>query len=56
MIKKYFLFTFLLLSFVSFAQTTLSPGDYFAPIDEKYLELTAVCRKNYDEKERKEVF
>ena len=35
----------------SFKEFTL--GNYFAPIDEKYLEITAVCRKNYDEKEIK---
>ena len=59
MIKKYFLVTFLLLNFSvangqSFKEFT--EGNYFAPIDEKYLELTAVCRKNYDEKEKKKYF
>ncbi len=31
-------------------------GNYFAPIDDSYLQLKAVCRKNYDEKDRKKYF
>jgi len=59
MIKKYLLFSLLLINLSvangqSFKEFTL--GNYFAPIDEKYLELTAVCRKNYDEKEKKKYF
>ena len=59
MIKKYLLLTFLLMNFTaangqSFKEFTI--GNYFAPINEKYLELTAVCRKNYDEKEKKKYF
>ncbi|MDC6484897.1 hypothetical protein PQZ09_03070 [Methylophilaceae bacterium] len=59
MIKKYFLFTLLLMSVSiakgeSFKDFTLN--NYFAPIDEKYLQLTAVCRKNFDEKDKKKYF
>jgi len=31
-------------------------GNYFAPIDENYLQLKAVCRKNYDDKDRKKYY
>jgi hypothetical protein len=31
-------------------------GNYFAPIDENYLQLKAVCRKNYDNKDRKKYY
>jgi hypothetical protein len=59
MIKKYLILLLLLINFPaangqSFKEFTV--GNYFAPINEKYLELTAVCRKNYDEKEKKKYF
>jgi|TARA_B110000093_G_C12814299_1_gene344148 hypothetical protein len=59
MIKKYLILLLLLINFPaangqSFKEFTV--GNYFAPINEKYLELTAACRKNYDEKEKKKYF
>jgi hypothetical protein len=59
MIKKYLILFLLLINFPaangqSFKEFTV--GNYFAPINEKYLELTAACRKNYDEKEKKKYF
>lgn len=59
MVKKYFLCSFLLMSVsVAIGQSfkDFTSGNYFAPINEKYLKLTAVCRKNYDEKDRKKYF
>ena len=59
MLKKYFAFI-LLVTNLSYAVgqsfTDFTAGNYFAPIDEKYLNLTVKCRKHYDEKERKKYF
>ena len=59
MIKKYILFTLLvvttnIVSGQSFEEFTL--GNYFAPIDEKYEQLNVVCRKVYDDKDKKKYF
>ena len=59
MIKKYILFTLLVVttniaSGQSFEEFTL--GNYFAPIDEKYEQLNVVCRKVYDDKDKKKYF
>tara|TARA_B100000795_G_scaffold262435_1_gene240367 strand:- start:422 stop:937 length:516 start_codon:yes stop_codon:yes gene_type:complete len=59
MMKKYFLFALLLMN-VSIVKSEsfkeFTSGNYFAPIDERYLQLTAVCRKNFDEKDKKKYF
>lgn len=55
MLKKSILFLILLMVFSSaigqsFKEFTL--GNYFAPIDEKYLQLTVECRKHYEGKNK----
>jgi len=59
MLKKLLLFFFLITPFSlatgqTFKEFTL--GNYFAPIKESYLELSVVCRKNYDKKDRKKYY
>ncbi|MAS00214.1 MAG: hypothetical protein CMH24_02470 [Nitrosomonadales bacterium] len=59
MLKKIIWVLFLSTIFSSATGQTFkefTSGNYFAPIDEKYLQLTAKCRKVYDEKDRKKYF
>jgi hypothetical protein len=59
MIKKYSIFLFLMMPFsVLIGQSfkDFTSGNYFSPINEKYLELNVVCRKNFDEKDKKKYF
>ena len=56
----YLLFFSLLFNFNLFAKDhsfkDFTEANYFAPIDNNFLQLKAVCRQNFDEKDRKKYF
>ena len=55
----YLLFFSLLFNFNLFAKDhsfkDFTEANYFAPIDNNFLQLKAVCRQNFDEKDRKNI-
>ena len=59
MYKIYF---FLIIIFCGFLQAKeltfdeFASANFFAPIDESYLKLTAKCRKNFDDNGKKKAF